>query len=79
MNKNKLSAWQFATLITFPILSFYNTITSYNITKYANQNSYLSIIISFFLSLILLYCFYTILTYKKESDNSNEMSLKDNL
>ena len=66
MNKNKLSTWQFATLITFPILSFYNAITSYNITKYANQNSYLSIIISFFLSLILLYCFYTILTYKKE-------------
>lgn len=66
MNKSKLTPIQFSCLICFPILSLFSGIGTYNITKIAEVDSYLSVIISYFLGLLPLLLFILILNYKPE-------------
>lgn len=66
MKKNKLTSTGFACLICFPILSLFNGIGTYNIIKIANVDSYISVIISFFLGLLCLSLFLLIFNYQKD-------------
>lgn len=66
MNKEKLSSLQFSCLVCFPILSLFSGIGTYNIIKIAKVDSYLSVMISYLLGLLLLLLFITIFNYKKE-------------
>lgn len=54
MNNNKISSFQYSILIMFLILSSFSGIGFHNIIKISKVDSYLSIIISYFLGLIIL-------------------------
>ena len=64
MRKNKLSSWQFAFLICFPILSFYNGIGTYHLTKFVGNDSYLSVVISYLFGILLYFLFSFIFQYR---------------
>ncbi len=68
MNKNKISTTQFACLISFPIYSFYSGISSYNIVKISGVDSYLSILISYFLGILCSTIFFIIYHYKNNNN-----------
>lgn len=66
MNKSKLTVIQFSCLICFPILSLFSGIGTYNITKIAQVDSYLSVIISYLLGMLPFLLFIFIFNYKPE-------------
>ena len=68
MNQNKLSSWQMAFLVFFPMLSFYNGIGSYHLIRLSGTNSYLAIFISYFLGLVMLLLFYYIFQYQSDKN-----------
>lgn len=66
MNDNKLNSWQFSCLVVFPILSLFTGMGTYNIIKIAQVDSYLSVLFSYGLGLLVLLLFIGIFNYKKE-------------
>ena len=68
-NKTKLSIFQFSCLITYPILSLFSGINTYNILKISNINAYISIIISYILGIIPIFIY----NYKEN------LSIKDKI
>ena len=65
-NEQKLSKLEFATLITFPLLTTYNFISFNTTIETSKINSYISVLYSSFIGLILLYIFIYISNYKPE-------------
>ena len=68
MNQNKLSSWQISFLTFFPVLSFYNGIGSYYLTRLTGIDSYLAIIVAYLLGLFLLILFYYIFQYRYDEN-----------
>ena len=66
MNKSKLTSLQFSCLIFAPILSLFSGIGTYNIIKIAGVDAWISVILAFFLGLLLLLLFWHIFSYKPE-------------
>lgn len=66
MNKKNLSTIQFACLIGSPIVSLFSGIGTHNLIKTSNLDSWISVIISYFIGLIPLLIFIYIFNYKEE-------------
>lgn len=65
-NNTKISSLQFATLMIYPILSFFTGIGLYNIIKIAQVDSYISTIISTVIGFLFFALFIFIFNYKKD-------------
>jgi len=66
MNKEKLTSFQFSCLVCFPILALFSGIGTHNIIKIAEIDSYLSVLLAYFIGLIPLLLFFSIFNYKQE-------------
>ena len=66
LNKEKLNSLQFASLIVFPLLSIFVNISFNNLKIISGIDSYVSIVMSFFGGLILLFQFIYVFNYKEE-------------
>lgn len=76
MNKNnKISVFQFSILIMFLILSSFSGIGFHNIIKISSTDSYISLIISYFLGLIILIITIYILNYQKDKSIHEKINL----
>ena len=63
-NKQIISKLEFAILLTFPILTTYNFISFKTNLEIAKINSYISVIYSSIIGLLLIYIYICILNYK---------------
>ena len=68
MNKKKLSSWQFAFLVVYPILSLYNGISNYNIIHSAGVDSYLVILIAYLFGLGVSFLFFFIFQFRPQEN-----------
>ncbi len=64
MNIKKMSMGEYLIFIYFIMLSIYRGIGTYGVIQMAGIDSYLSIIIAFFLGLFLIFLFYYIFSYR---------------
>lgn len=72
MNKDKLTAPLYASLIGSPLVSLFSGIGTHNLIKTSNINSWISVIISYFIGLIHLLIFIYIFNYKEELNISKK-------
>lgn len=68
MKKNNITSISFACLISFPILSIFSGIGTFNIIKNAKVDAHLSTIIAFLLGFFIIKLFFIIFNYKGEYD-----------
>ena len=66
MNKSKLTAFQFSSMIIFPILALFSGVGTHNIIKIAKVDAYISSFLSFIIGIFPLLLFLLIFNYKKE-------------
>ncbi len=66
MKKDNLTSVQFSCLIFFPILSLLSGMGMTNIIKGTGVDSYITVLIAYFLGVFLLLLFFYIFNYKKE-------------
>ena len=63
MKKDKLSTWQVAILLFFPIFSLFQGFGTYSIINMVGINSYLSILLAYFIGFIILRIFFIIFNF----------------
>jgi spore germination protein KB len=66
MNNNKVSSFQFACLIIYPILSLFSGIGMYNVVNNSGVDAYIAVIIAMILGFLVLGMFLLILNYKED-------------
>jgi len=68
MNKSKFSAFQFACLFVFPILSLFSGIGTYNVIRISRVDSYMSPIFAGIIGTIVIMLFMYIFNYMPDKN-----------
>ena len=74
-NNQKINAFQYVTLIIFPILSIFNGIGFHNIIKISKRDCYISIILSYLIGLIIIGLIIYISNYEKDKNIKEKINI----